>query len=175
MAQIALNKPSGGQMILAPEDGTSSETITIPSTGVMHPDARFFNEYNTTLQVTLSGNYTSYTWSGHGLPADVWVFADVFLSSTDGDQSDHLNVHIGPAASTANSWGDTHPSSLPPYGVAIVTNLGDNQGVAAGWYGAWNQTMFKTNSSGQIILTITGTNAGSGVYIRVHGYMEVAA
>jgi hypothetical protein len=34
MAQIALNKPSGGQMILAPEDGTSSETVTIPRGGI---------------------------------------------------------------------------------------------------------------------------------------------
>ena len=32
--QIALNKPSGGQLILSPEDGTSTETVTIPSVGV---------------------------------------------------------------------------------------------------------------------------------------------
>ena len=35
MANIALNKPSGGQLILSPEDGTSTETVTIPSDGVM--------------------------------------------------------------------------------------------------------------------------------------------
>ena len=34
MAQIALNKPSGGQLLIAPEDGTSTETVTIPSVGV---------------------------------------------------------------------------------------------------------------------------------------------
>ena len=34
MANIALNKPSGGQLILSPEDGTSTETVTIPSVGV---------------------------------------------------------------------------------------------------------------------------------------------
>ena len=34
MASIALNKPSGGQLILSPEDGTSTETVTIPSVGV---------------------------------------------------------------------------------------------------------------------------------------------
>lgn len=34
MAQITLNKPSGGQLTIAPEDGTSTETITIPSVGV---------------------------------------------------------------------------------------------------------------------------------------------
>ena len=33
MAQIALKKPSGGQLILAPEDGATTETITIPSAG----------------------------------------------------------------------------------------------------------------------------------------------
>lgn len=34
MAQIALNKPSGGQLLIQPEDGTSTETVTIPSVGV---------------------------------------------------------------------------------------------------------------------------------------------
>jgi len=34
MANIALNKPSGGQLILSPEDGTSTETVIIPSVGV---------------------------------------------------------------------------------------------------------------------------------------------
>ena len=34
MAQITLNKPSGGQLTIAPEDGTSTETVTIPSVGV---------------------------------------------------------------------------------------------------------------------------------------------
>lgn len=35
MGSIALNKPSGGQTIIAPEDGTSTETITIPSGGFL--------------------------------------------------------------------------------------------------------------------------------------------
>lgn len=34
MAQIALKKPSGGELIITPEDGTSTETVTIPSVGV---------------------------------------------------------------------------------------------------------------------------------------------
>ena len=34
MAEITLNKPSGGQLTIAPEDGTSTETVTIPSVGV---------------------------------------------------------------------------------------------------------------------------------------------
>jgi len=34
MGSIALNKPAGGQTIIAPEDGTSTETVTIPSVGV---------------------------------------------------------------------------------------------------------------------------------------------
>jgi hypothetical protein len=59
MAQIALNKPSGGQLILAPEDGTSSETITIPARGV---DGKLVNQY-----VTKSSTYT------HGTSAGTWV------------------------------------------------------------------------------------------------------
>mgnify|MGYP001469480304 CR=1 FL=1 len=35
MAQITLNKPSGGQLTIAPEDGTSTETITIPTGGFL--------------------------------------------------------------------------------------------------------------------------------------------
>jgi hypothetical protein len=31
---ITLNKASGGQLTIAPEDGTSTETVTIPSVGV---------------------------------------------------------------------------------------------------------------------------------------------
>ena len=34
MGSITLNKPSGGQLTIAPEDGTSNETVTIPSVGV---------------------------------------------------------------------------------------------------------------------------------------------
>jgi hypothetical protein len=38
MGNITLNKTSGGQMTIAPEDGTSNETVTIPSVGVMAAD-----------------------------------------------------------------------------------------------------------------------------------------
>jgi hypothetical protein len=34
MGSITLNKPSGGQLTISPEDGTSNETVTIPSVGV---------------------------------------------------------------------------------------------------------------------------------------------
>jgi hypothetical protein len=34
MGSITLNKPSGGQLTLTPEDGTSTETVSIPSVGV---------------------------------------------------------------------------------------------------------------------------------------------
>ena len=34
MGSITLNKPSGGQLTLSPEDGATNETVTIPSVGV---------------------------------------------------------------------------------------------------------------------------------------------
>lgn len=34
MGSITLNKPSGGQLTIAPEDGATNETVTIPSVGV---------------------------------------------------------------------------------------------------------------------------------------------
>jgi hypothetical protein len=53
MANIALNKPSGGQLILSPEDGTSTETVSIPAAGVMSANA-------TTGKVLQVVNNTSY-------------------------------------------------------------------------------------------------------------------
>jgi len=47
MANIALNKPSGGQLILSPEDGTSTETVTIPSVGVGKVLQTKTNQYTT--------------------------------------------------------------------------------------------------------------------------------
>lgn len=34
MASIVLNKPSGGQMTIQPEDGTTNETIVLPASGI---------------------------------------------------------------------------------------------------------------------------------------------
>ena len=130
-----------------------------------------FIQYDGYTEFTLTGSGASNTWSPTGLPGNVYVSASVFLSSTDTDQSDHFNVHFGPNAFQDNTWGDTYPGgSNLPVTHAIYTNLGDSQDVQAGHYGAWGHAIFKTSSGGSIVSCIRGTNAGSGVAIRIQGY-----
>jgi hypothetical protein len=130
-----------------------------------------FIQFDGYTEFTLTGNGASSTWSPSGLPGNVYVSASVFLSSTDVDQSDHFNVHFGPNAFTAQSWGDTYPSGANlPVTHAAYSNMGDSQGVYAGYYGTWGHAIFKTSSNGSIISAIQGTNAGSGVAIRIQGY-----
>ena len=130
-----------------------------------------FIQYDGYTEFTLTGSGASSTWSPTGLPGNVYVSASVFLSSTDTDQSDHFNVHFGPNAFSASTWGDTYPGgSNLPVTHAVYTNLGDAQDVQAGHYGAWGHAIFKTSSGGSIVSCIQGTNAGSGVAIRIQGY-----
>jgi hypothetical protein len=128
-----------------------------------------FKEYNTTAQFTLAGGNSSYTWSP-SLPANTWVALSIFVSSTASDQSDHYDIKVGPNADYGYSWGDTYPSSIVPYGFGIVTHPGDNQGVAMGHYGMWDEIIAKTNSSGQLVFSIVGSDGGSGVAVRTKGY-----
>lgn len=56
---IALNKAGGGQMILTPQDGTSTETVTIPSVGV----GKILNMetyYNTTAYYSSSSSWMTH-------------------------------------------------------------------------------------------------------------------
>jgi hypothetical protein len=130
-----------------------------------------FIQFDGYTEFTLVSNGSSNTWSPSGLPGNVYVSASVFLSSMDVDQSDHYNVHFGPNAFTQQSWGDTHPSGANlPVTHAAYSNMGDSQGVYAGYYGTWGHAIFKTSSNGSIISAIQGTNAGSGVAIRIQGY-----
>ena len=128
-----------------------------------------FTESNKTVQFTMGASNSSYTWSA-GLPANTWVAMSVFLSSRDSDQSDHYDIKIGPSANYGSTWGDTYPSAIVPYGFGIVTHPGDNQSVALGYYGFWDEVIAKTNASGQLVFSIVGSNGGSGVAVRTKGY-----
>jgi hypothetical protein len=179
MSNIKLNTVNGS-VTLVPEDGTGNVDITVPRAGILSPTGdgsqltgiSQFVEYNTTLQISLGSSGSTYTWSS-SLPANVWVAADVFLASQDSDNIDHYNVHIGLATFTGNAYGETYPAAIPPYGVTSVTHLGDSQGVAVGYYGDWNQTIFKTDGSGNVYFTVIGNNAATGVYVRVYGYWTI--
>lgn len=74
MAGITLNKASGGQLTIAPEDGSTSETVTIPSVGV-----------GKVLQVVNSINTTSITKSG----------------SVEGEHDISLSAAITPKSATS--------------------------------------------------------------------------
>jgi hypothetical protein len=77
MANIALNKPSGGQLILSPEDGTSTETVTIPSVGV-----------GKVLQVVEATS----TVTGHSSNSSAWA-------------NSSLGANITPTSSTSIIYG----------------------------------------------------------------------
>ena len=129
-----------------------------------------FTPYSAVTQFTLTGNGASRTWGPSGLPANAWVSMIMFISSTDSDQSDHYNINVGPVGYQGDAWGDTYPSSIPDNRFAISTALGDSQGVAQGHYGNWQHVIAMTSSSGGLVFTIRGTNAGSGVAVRTQGY-----
>ena len=59
MASITLNKPSGGQLTLSPEDGTSNETVTIPSVGVGKVLQMQYVTQDTEITTTTTMNYNS--------------------------------------------------------------------------------------------------------------------
>lgn len=68
MASITLNKPSGGQLTLEPEDGTSTETVTIPSVGVGKVLQVVNAEYHTWTEF---GSGTQASWNITGLEATI--------------------------------------------------------------------------------------------------------
>ena len=131
-----------------------------------------FMPYDATQKFTLTGSGSTYTWSPANLPANVWVSISCHISSTDPDQSDHLDVIVGPSSYTNTTWGDTYAAYVPPHTHSVMTNLGDSQDVYAGHYGAWHHIVAKTSSSGGLVFTIGGTNAGSGVSARIQGYWQ---
>ena len=67
MANIALNKPSGGQLILSPEDGTSTETVTIPSVGV----GKVLQVVQGELLTSFSTTSGAWNWTDTGLTASI--------------------------------------------------------------------------------------------------------
>lgn len=68
--QIALNKASGGQMIIAPQDGTTSETIVLPTGGVGKIRQVKTGIFTSSAGNTSVSNSTSFTSSGLALTFD---------------------------------------------------------------------------------------------------------
>jgi hypothetical protein len=119
---------------------------------------------------TMSAN-TNYTWNpGTPIPANVWVSMNVFCSSMDSDESDHFDIVVGPNVHSGQTWGTTNAASTPSNDHSIITHLGDSQDVAAGHYGKWDHVICKADSNGDIVFTLLGSNAGTGVNVRIQGY-----
>ena len=122
------------------------------------------------LQTTMSAGAT-YTWNpGSGIPANVWVSMNVFCSSMDSDQSDHFDIVIGPTAYSNTVWGDTNAANTPPNEHSIVTHMGDAQDVLGGHYGKWDHVIAKSDSNGDLVFKLNGSNGGSGLNVRIQGY-----
>lgn len=160
MANIALNKPSGGQLILSPEDGTSTETVTIPSVGV-----------GKVLQVV--------TYTKHGQVAN----------SSDTNIATGLAVTITPK-STTSKLIVTYKASIDTQGGgrAFSSALFRDGNVVIDEQGGGESRMTFSYSSGRLIETAHATfaeDAGSTssttyeVYFRSHnnvlGYFGYAS
>lgn len=132
MANIALNKPSGGQLILSPEDGTSTETVTIPSGGVMAADT----PTGKILQIQQSVKVDNSTFS----LSNTWQASGLSVSITPTSASSKILVmytlQFGDNGQTAYPGGRLMRNGSVLSG-AIATDSVNKQGTSAGgWTGS---------------------------------------
>ena len=132
MANIALNKPSGGQLILSPEDGTSTETVTIPSVGVMEAGSVKVHRVINTIRTvwSTSGTYQipslEITLTPKSVDSVFILSGRVFGESTT--LGDHEVAYFFTRNGTSINVGSTGGSATPKV-MAISTQgyqAGDN-------------------------------------------------
>lgn len=117
MASIVLNKPSGGQMTIQPEDGTSSEVVTIPSGGISGGKVLNVEHYTNNI------NYysASSSWYAH------WTETYTPISSTS-------TIHVILSLNILAEGNNTHDIALDWRGADNQTHLGFNKASSiSGW------------------------------------------
>ena len=117
MGQITLTKPSGGQLTIAPEDGTSTETVTIPSVGV-----------GKVLQVQTFTDST-FSMSSSNLWIDYKYFSFTPLSSSS-------TIHVTLSVSVLNEANNSTDLYLDWRGANGQYHMGFGK---AGSLSGWNQ------------------------------------
>jgi len=179
MGQITLNKPSGGQLTLSPEDGTSTETVTIPSVGV----GKVLQTAISQLPVTSTPSTTSSLWVQSGfncsiIPKAIGSTLLIFMSYTAGTSTGSPYIGIGINGLTPDQIGPTNVfhqvqtdyawASFSAHGTLIkeyVTTSLDP--VVANLY-------FANDVGGTVYLNRSGTG-GPGRGVCTITIMEVAA
>jgi hypothetical protein len=115
MASITLNKPSGGAMTITAEDGTSTETVTIPASGVgsAPPTIQTFTSSGTwtkpsgckAVKVTVTGG------GGGGGATTAGSGGGTAISFVDVASISSVSVTVGAAGSGSTTTGGTGGTS----------------------------------------------------------------
>ena len=146
MASITLNKPSGGQLTISPEDGATNETVTIPSVGVGKVLQVQHYKQQTSLQRDMFGVGTSVTdlnnnWADIGGTSSVTFSKQsddsvLFIESVchvyadqTGAVSKWAVIHQGILVNSTRVASTTNaPASTSAYGVAWNSSATDSRG-----------------------------------------------
>lgn len=178
MGSITLNKPSGGQLTLSPEDGTTNETVTvssIPGNRILQQDLIVAN--TTHKQTTLG--YTTIAGYSQTVTPTV-VGSEIFIEAV-------IHVYVYPPAS---DWEAVHPKiyvdgvSITPdadnanYGVGLFATDAVDRMMGYATVGAKYTTTSLTPVNIEVKMG-TGTPDISGAQMNEYGvgymkYMEVA-
>lgn len=156
MANIALNKPSGGQLILSPEDGTSTETVTIPSGGVMGVDSPSVPMF----WAKMSGSMS--------VSSSVWtkLIMDTVVSDTHGWYNTSTYRYTPQIAGWYYFEG-----SLLVQGTVARSILDVSKSGALGTHRLWDTTMGSGGldmNSGSVLLYMNGTTD----YVELTAYAQ---
>jgi hypothetical protein len=172
MANIALNKPSGGQLILSPEDGTSTETVTIPSVGVgkvlQVVNHKFIANTITTSTSYIDVQGSSITFTPRSSASDLIIVAEIHSNTYGPNSAQGLGfviVHDGAVI-------DYHGGNYEHYGAnQLVTRLTKTSSVSSSTVNPrtikLQMASYNSGSTAQI-------NSGNQFYSNII-VMEVAA
>ena len=148
MANIALNKPSGGQLILSPEDGTSTETVSIPAAGIRSAT----KESGEVLQIvqgmtSTTAAYASAYYQQTALQVTITVNAQLGVTNHDIATACNIYDSANPSGSTAiiapesvTGGSDTSGNSGHRMGGYYVTPSFASQNAADDWW--WSNPTF---------------------------------
>lgn len=145
MGSITLNKPSGGQLTLSPEDGATNETVTIPSVGV-----------GKVLQVVEGFNGTYQGFNG----TSGWLDLTATITPLSATSRILVMVHIDGTTTTDNDLGSYGNFQLyRNHRQAPTETLIRNFGYPKGWDSADNAS--GTTVYTQVVDSPNTTNATS--------------
>lgn len=157
MGSITLNKPSGGQLTLSPEDGATNETVTIPSVGVGKVLQVVKVGDNAQTNVTTSGGWVTLATGSKTITAlgsnSSYAYSVTF--SYESDQTSSFNMFMQ-IQYRVNSGTWQYPSDAVVNLSSILNSMG-------------------TGSITYNYLATPSTSLGDSIEFRVRYYQSIAA